>query len=145
MGVKRNTLRWSSHRERIKSEEIVKEAYVSKLEGSNLRGMTLGRWKDKVMDYMCERDKVRGSGFRWIMRACLVRAVVAVVVMAALFILLKKDTRMDETVKRSIKKKQKKARRGKVRQGEARQGKARQGKARQGKSRQGKSRQIKER
>lgn len=39
--VKRNTLRWSGHMERIKSEEILKEVYVSELEDSNLRGSHL--------------------------------------------------------------------------------------------------------
>ncbi len=71
--MKKNTLRWSGHRERIKSEEIVKEVYVSESESES--GRPLGRWRDKVKGYMCEGDKVRGGGLNWLMRACLVRAV----------------------------------------------------------------------
>ena len=41
--VKRNTLRWFGHMERMKSEEFVKKVYVSDLEGSDQRGRPLGR------------------------------------------------------------------------------------------------------
>ena len=44
----------------MKSEEFVKKAYVSELEGSNQRGRPLGRWKDKVKK--CERGDSRGGG-----------------------------------------------------------------------------------
>ncbi len=50
--VRRNTLWWSGNMERIKSEEIVKEVYVSALEGFSLRGRPLGRWRDNVEEYM---------------------------------------------------------------------------------------------
>ncbi len=46
--VKRNTLRWFGHIERIKSEEFVKKLYVSETEGSSRRGRPLERWKDRV-------------------------------------------------------------------------------------------------
>ncbi len=59
IGVKKNTLRWSGHRERIKSEEIVKEVYVGESESES--GRPLGRWRDKVKEYMCDGDKVRGK------------------------------------------------------------------------------------
>ncbi len=62
MGVKKNTLRGSGHRERIKSKKIVKEVYFSESESSNLSGRPLGRWRDKVKEYMCEGDKVRRGG-----------------------------------------------------------------------------------
>ncbi len=61
-GVKRNALRWSGHMERINSEEIVEEVYVRGLEGSSLRGRPLGRWRDKVEEYMCEGGKGGGAG-----------------------------------------------------------------------------------
>ncbi len=41
--------------ERMKSEEFVKEVYVSDSMGSNSRGRSLGRWKERVKEYMCER------------------------------------------------------------------------------------------
>ncbi len=43
----------------------------------NESGRPLGRWGDKVKEYMCERDKVRVGELEWLMRACLVKAVVA--------------------------------------------------------------------
>ncbi len=42
------------------SEEFVK-VYESKLEGPNRRGRPLGRWKDRVEEYLGERG-VNGRG-----------------------------------------------------------------------------------
>ncbi len=52
--VKRNTLKWFSHVERMGSEEFV-EAYESESEGPNRRGRLLGRWKDRMEEYLRER------------------------------------------------------------------------------------------
>ncbi len=41
--VKRNTLRWFGHVERMNSEEFVKKVYVSEAEGLSRRGRPLGR------------------------------------------------------------------------------------------------------
>ena len=57
--VKRNTLRWYGHMERMKNEEFVKKVYMSELEGTGRRGRPLGRWKDRVKEYLNERG-VRG-------------------------------------------------------------------------------------
>ncbi len=46
--IKRNTLRWFGHIERMNSEEFVKQVYVSEIEGPGRRGRPLGRWKDGV-------------------------------------------------------------------------------------------------
>ncbi len=54
--------------EKIKSEEIVKEVYVSESEGSNLRRRPLGKWRDKVKEYKCEGGKGREGGLEWAMR-----------------------------------------------------------------------------
>ncbi len=64
-GLKRNTLWWSGHTERMESEESVKEVEVRELEASSLRGQPLGGWRNKVEEYMC--------GGEGAMRACLVR------------------------------------------------------------------------
>ncbi len=45
--VKRNTLKWFGHVERMGSEEFVK-VYESKFEGPNRKGRPLGIWKDRV-------------------------------------------------------------------------------------------------
>ncbi len=36
----------------MKSEGIVKKVYVSEIEGHSRRGRPLGRWEDRVKEYM---------------------------------------------------------------------------------------------
>ncbi len=57
--MKRNMLRWFGCTERMKNEEFVKKMYVSESVGSNSRGRPLGRWKDRVKEYMCEKEWVQ--------------------------------------------------------------------------------------
>ncbi len=67
--VKRSTLRWFGHIERMGNEDFLK-VYLGSAEGTNRRGRSLGRWKDRVKEYMSERG-VRGSGLEgsaWIGR-----------------------------------------------------------------------------
>ncbi len=61
--VKRSTLRWFGHIERIENEEFVKNVYLSTVEDPNMRGRALGRWEDRVKKYMSERG-VRGNGLQ---------------------------------------------------------------------------------
>ncbi len=49
--MKRNTLRWFGHTERMKSEEFAKKVYVSETVDPSSRGRPLGRWKDRVKEY----------------------------------------------------------------------------------------------
>ncbi len=58
--VKCSTLRWFGHIERMENEEFVK-MYRSSVEGPNRRGRPLGRWEDKVKEYVSERG-ARGNG-----------------------------------------------------------------------------------
>ncbi len=46
--------------------------YWSSVEGSNRRGMTLGRWEDKVKECVSERG-VRRYGLEWARRECMDR------------------------------------------------------------------------
>ncbi len=55
--MKRSTLGLFGHIERMESEESVK-VYLSSVEGPNRRGRPLGRWEDKVREYVSERSKV---------------------------------------------------------------------------------------
>ncbi len=48
--VRRSTLRWSGHIERMEDEEFVK-VYLNSVEGMNRRGRPLGRWEDRVKEY----------------------------------------------------------------------------------------------
>ncbi len=52
--VKRNTLNWFGHVERMGSGEFVK-VYESELKGPNRRGRPLGRWRDRVEVYLGQR------------------------------------------------------------------------------------------
>ncbi len=65
--MKRSTLRWFGHIERMENEEFVKKVYQSSAEGPNRRGRPLGRWEDRVKEYVCERG-VRGNGLEWARR-----------------------------------------------------------------------------
>ncbi len=65
--VKRSTLRWFGHMERMENEEFVKKAYLSSIEGPNRRGRPLGRWEDRVKEYMSKRG-VRGNRLEWTKR-----------------------------------------------------------------------------
>ena len=58
---------------KMKSKEFVKKVYVSELEGSNQRGRPLGRWRDKVKEYMCDRGDNRGGGLEQARMDCLDR------------------------------------------------------------------------
>ncbi len=52
--VKRNSVKWFSHVEMIVIKEFVK-VYESALKGSNRGGKPLGRWKDRVEEYLGEK------------------------------------------------------------------------------------------
>ncbi len=58
--VKRSTLRWFGHIERMGNDDLLR-VYLSNVEGTNRRGRPLGRWEDKVKEYVSERG-VRGNG-----------------------------------------------------------------------------------
>ncbi len=70
--MKRSTLRWFGHNERMGSEKFVKKVYWSSVEGTDRRGRPLGRWEDRVREYVSERG-VRGSGLEWARRECMDR------------------------------------------------------------------------
>ncbi len=54
------------------NEEFVKKVYLSSVEGTNKTGRPLGRWEDRVKEYVCERG-VRGHGLEWTRRECMDR------------------------------------------------------------------------
>ncbi len=70
--VKKSTLRWYCQIERMEIEEFVKKVYLSSVEGPNRRGRLLGRWDDKVKEYVSEMG-VRGNGLEWARRECMDR------------------------------------------------------------------------
>ncbi len=56
--VKRSTLGRFVHIERMHSGCLVKKVNLSELLGPSSSGRPLGRWKDRVKKYMCERGRV---------------------------------------------------------------------------------------
>ncbi len=68
----RSTLRWFGHTERMENEEFVEKVYRNSVEGPNRRGRPLGRWDDRVKEYVSERG-VRRNGFKWARRECMDR------------------------------------------------------------------------
>ncbi len=56
----------------MENEEFVKKVYLSSVEGPNRRGRLLGRWRNRVKEYMSEGG-VRGNGLAWERRECMDR------------------------------------------------------------------------
>ncbi len=54
------------------NEEPVKKVYLGSVEGTNRRGRPLGRWEDRVKEYMSERG-VRRNRLEWARRECMDR------------------------------------------------------------------------
>ncbi len=51
----------------MENEEFVKKVYRSSVEGPNRRGKPLGRWEDKVKEYVSKR-RTRGNWLEWARR-----------------------------------------------------------------------------
>ncbi len=65
--VKRSTLIWFGHTERIENKEFDKKIYLTSAGGLNRRGRPRGRWVDRVKE--CARERgVRGNGLEWARR-----------------------------------------------------------------------------
>ena len=60
--VKRSTLRWFGHLERMDNDRLTKRVYSSSVPGHNARGRPPLTWEGKVSEYVRERacDGVRG-------------------------------------------------------------------------------------
>ncbi len=69
--MKRSTLRWFGHIERMGIEEFVK-VYLSSVESPTRKGRPLGRCEDRVKEYVSERG-VRRNGLEWARRECMDR------------------------------------------------------------------------
>ncbi len=57
----------------MNSEEFVKKVYVSEIEGPSRIGKSLGRWKDRVKEYISGRSDTRGGGLEQARRESLDR------------------------------------------------------------------------
>ncbi len=48
----------------MNSKEFVKKVHVSEIKGPSRREKSLGRWKDRVKEYMSEIGATRGGGLK---------------------------------------------------------------------------------
>ncbi len=55
--VKRQTLKWSGHVERMEEGNMTKRVYVSEIKGGNVRGRLPVKWRDRVQEYVTERSE----------------------------------------------------------------------------------------
>ncbi len=55
--VKRQTLKWFGHMERMKESKRTSRVYVSDIEGGNGRGRPPVKWRDRVQEYVRERGE----------------------------------------------------------------------------------------
>ncbi len=53
-------------------KDFVKKVYLNSVEGTNRRGRPLGRWEDRLQEYVSERE-VRGNVLEWARRECMDR------------------------------------------------------------------------
>ncbi len=53
-------------------EEHVKKVNLGSVEGTDRRGRLLGRWEDRVKEYVIQRG-VRGNGLEWTRGECMDR------------------------------------------------------------------------
>ena len=54
--MKRNTLRWFGHLERMEKVEIIGRVYESEIEKSDVVGRPPVRWINRVEEYVRERE-----------------------------------------------------------------------------------------
>ena len=71
--VKRNSLRWFGHVERMKKEDLAKRVYNSEIEGRGVRGRPPVRWMSRVEEYYRERNGRGMNGLQGARQACLDR------------------------------------------------------------------------
>ena len=72
--VKRNTLRWFGHIERMEKEELTRRVYDSEVEGGDVRGRPPVKWLNRVEGYVRERNQGRMRVLGYAREACLDRS-----------------------------------------------------------------------
>ncbi len=55
--VKRQTLKWFGHMERMEEGTVTRRVYMSEIEGGNVRGRPPVKWRDRVQEYVRERGE----------------------------------------------------------------------------------------
>ena len=68
--VKRSTLRWFGHMERMPGSEMTKRVYRSVVKAVAARGRPPVKWEDRVLEYVKERGERRMRGLESARREC---------------------------------------------------------------------------
>ncbi len=55
--VKRQTLKRFGHMERMEEGKMIRRVYVSEIEGGNVRGRPLVKWRDGMQEYVRKRGE----------------------------------------------------------------------------------------
>ncbi len=55
--MKRQTLKWFGHMERMEESKMTRKVYVSEIEGGNVRGRPPVKWRDRVQESVRERGE----------------------------------------------------------------------------------------
>ncbi len=71
--VKRQTLKWFDHMERMEESKMTRRVYVSEIEGANAKGRPPVKWRDRVQEYIRERGERYLRNFEQARRECLDR------------------------------------------------------------------------
>ncbi len=71
--VKRSTLRWFGHLERMDERELTKRIYRSKIDAGNVRGQPPIKWEDGVMEYVREIEDAGVRGLEDVRVRCVDR------------------------------------------------------------------------
>ncbi len=53
--MKRQKLKWFGHMEQMEESKMTRRVYVSEIEGGNVRGQPLVKWRDRMQKYVMER------------------------------------------------------------------------------------------
>ena len=68
--MKRGTLRWYGHVQRMEAEVLAKKAYDSNVEGRGVRGRPPASWDSRVEEYVRERGVNGIMGMRRVKERC---------------------------------------------------------------------------
>ncbi len=71
--VKRQTLKWFGHMERMEESKMTRRVSVSEIKGGNARGRPPVKWRDRVQEYVRERGERSLRSFEQARRECLDR------------------------------------------------------------------------
>ncbi len=71
--VRRQTLKWFGHMERLEESKMTRGVYVSEIEGGNVKGRPPVEWRVRLQEYVREKGERSLKNFEQARRECLDR------------------------------------------------------------------------